>query len=223
MDRKELINKGAAAVRNTPHLFNAYKQFLLEDWGKLPEGCFGCKFNSYFNKWKNQVLSNNIIKMEEQINANKTYVLKDKSTNKYLYGEVYSNYSPDGHWIKYLKLIPEGKELFMVLPEGISRTDEDQATEEEFKKKELNEEPETGDAVVNETIVFDEKTSDELNEEPKNEDQVSDSINEVDAESNGIIEIASEELSNQKEVITEEPTNEDPVEENPKRGRKKQA
>lgn len=192
MDRKELINKGAEAVRNTPHLFNIYKQFLIEDWGRLPQGCFQCQFNSYFNKWKNQILSNNIIKMEKQANINKTYVLKDKSANKYLYGEVYSNYSPDEHWIKYLDLKPEGKNLFLVLPEGVSRTDEDQATEEEFKKKELS------DLQEQEDVVADSENAElEISEEGNSEEVVSEN---------------TEDLQEQEDV----------VEDKPKRGRKKQ-
>lgn len=149
MDRKELINMGADAVRNTPHLFNAYKQFLIEDWGSIPPGCFGCQFKSHFTKWKSQILTDNIQKMENQTN-NKTYVLKDKSTNKYLFGEVYSNYSTDEHWLKYLELKPEGKSLFTVLPASVERTQEQQQTEDDFKKKELIESPTAEDVVVDE-------------------------------------------------------------------------
>lgn len=151
MERKELINKGADAVRNTPHLFDAYKQFLLQDWGSLPQGCFGCQFSNHFNKWKNQVLTDNITKMEKPINnTNKTYVLKDKSINKYLYGEVYSNYSSDEHWIKYLELKPDAKNLFLVLPATVDRTETDQVIEDDFKKKEPSNSPTTSDVVVNE-------------------------------------------------------------------------
>lgn len=140
MERLELINKGADAVRNTPLLFNAYKQFLLEDWGELPQGCFGCQFNNHFSKWKNQVLNNNITPMENRnTNNNKTYVLKDKSTLKYLNGEVWSSNSSDEDWIKYLELKPKAKDIFYVLPSAIEKTSEDESNEEDFKKKELSE------------------------------------------------------------------------------------
>ncbi|WP_144428861.1 hypothetical protein [Chryseobacterium sp. StRB126] len=151
MDRLELINKGADAVRNTPLLFNAYKQFLLEDWGQLPQGCFGCQFNNHFNQWKNQVLNKNIIPMEKKTeNSNKTYVLKDRGTLKYLYGDVWSNNSSDADWLRYMELKPEAKDLFYVLPQLADKTNEDLVIEKDYKKKELNDLPVTEDVVVNE-------------------------------------------------------------------------
>lgn len=203
MERKELIKKGADAVRNTPHLFAAYKQFLIEDWGKLPQGCFGCQFSSHFSKWKNQVLTDNIIPMENTVKPTKTYVLKDKSINKYLYGEVYSNYSPDEHWAKYLELKPEGKELFMVLPQGIERTDADQETEEEFKKKELS------DLQTTEDVVDDEVPAETESEITKDEVE---NIASTDT---------SEDLQTTEDVV--ETSAEQAVSEvKPKRGRKSQ-
>lgn len=203
MERKELIKKGADAVRNTPHLFAAYKQFLIEDWGELPQGCFGCQFSSHFSKWKNQVLTDNIIPMENTVKPTKTYVLKDRSINKYLYGEVYSNYSPDEHWVKYLELKPEGKELFMVLPQGIERTDADQETEEEFKKKELS------DLQATEDVVDDEVSAETESEITKDEVE---NIASTDT---------SEDLRTTEDVV--ETSAEQAVsEEKPKRGRKSQ-
>ncbi len=153
MERLELINKGADAVRNTPLLFNAYKQFLLEDWGELPQGCFGCQFNNHFSQWKNQVLNNNITPMESKtVNNNKTYILKEKGTLKYLNGEVWSSNSSDEDWINYLALKPQAKELFYVLPSAIEKTEIDKVNEEDFKKKELSESPMTEDAVVNNDV-----------------------------------------------------------------------
>lgn len=140
MERLELINKGADAVRNTPLLFNAYKQFLLEDWGGLPQGCFGCQFKNHFSQWKNQVLNNNIIPMENRNTSNnKTYVLKDKSTLKYLNGEVWSSNSSDEEWANYLIIKPQAKDLFYVLPSVLEKTEVDQNIEEDFKKKEPSE------------------------------------------------------------------------------------
>lgn len=153
MDRIELINKGADAVRNTPLLFNAYKQFLIEDWGELPQGCFGCQFNNHFSQWKNQVLNNNIIPMENKTeNSNKTYVLKDRGTLKYLYGDVWSSNSSDDDWLRYLGLKPDAKDLFYVLPMSLEKTTEDVIVEEDYKKKELNESPMTEDVVANEVL-----------------------------------------------------------------------
>ncbi|WP_312303906.1 hypothetical protein [Chryseobacterium sp.] len=153
MERLELINKGADAVRNTPLLFNAYKQFLLEDWGELPQGCFGCQFNNHFSQWKNQVLNNNITPMENKpVNNNKTYVLKEKGTLKYLNGEVWSSNSSDEDWINYITLKPQAKELFYVLPSAIEKTEVDKVNEEDFKKKELSELPMTEDVVVNNEV-----------------------------------------------------------------------
>ncbi len=153
MERLELINKGADAVRNTPLLFNAYKQFLLEDWGELPQGCFGCQFNNHFSQWKNQVLNKNITPMENKnVTNNKTYVLKDKSTLKYLNGDVWSNNSSDEDWIKYINLKPQAKDLFYVLPVAVEKTDSESEIEQDFKKKEPSESPVT-DVVVDDTKV----------------------------------------------------------------------
>ena len=153
MDRIELINKGADAVRNTPLLFNAYKQFLLEDWGELPQGCFGCQFNNHFTQWKSQVLNNKITPMEKKSeNSNKTYVLKDRGTLKYLFGDVWSNNSSDVDWLRYLELKPEAKELFYVLPKSAEKTDNDIKVEDDYKKKELNESPMTEDVAAKEVV-----------------------------------------------------------------------
>lgn len=158
MERLELINKGADAVRNTPLLFNAYKQFLLKDWGELPQGCFGCQFNNHFSQWKNQVLNNNITPMENKnVNNNKTYVLKDKSTLKYLNGDVWSNNSSDEDWIKYINLKPQAKDLFYVLPSAFEKTEVDNNIEEDFKKKELSE-SQTTDVVVDDLKTEDIKS-----------------------------------------------------------------
>lgn len=80
---------------------------------------------------------------------NKTYVLKDKSTLKYLNGEVWSSNSSDQEWANYLIIKPQAKELFYVLPSVMEKTEVDQNIEEDFKKKEPSELPMT-DAVVDE-------------------------------------------------------------------------
>lgn len=147
MNREELINKGADAVRNTPLLFNAYKEFLIQDWGRIPSGCFGCQFNNHFRKWSDQVLNKNIIPMKIS-NTERTYVLVDKSINRYLNGKVYSNYSTDEDWLEYLEKKPESRSLFHILPAASLKSEAETDLEEDFKKKEPIDLPISQDVVA---------------------------------------------------------------------------
>ncbi len=55
MTRQELIKKGSSEVRNNATAFSFFKSFLIEDWGAIPDGCFGCQFSTYFQSWKEYV------------------------------------------------------------------------------------------------------------------------------------------------------------------------
>jgi hypothetical protein len=55
MTRQELIKKGSSEVRNNATAISFFKKYLIEDWGKIPDGCFGCQFNNTFQKWKEYV------------------------------------------------------------------------------------------------------------------------------------------------------------------------
>ena len=61
MTKKELANKKSSEVRNNATLFSLFKDFLLEDWGKIPSGCFGCEFNKHYERWAKPYRENKII------------------------------------------------------------------------------------------------------------------------------------------------------------------
>jgi hypothetical protein len=55
MTRQELIKKGSSEVRHNATAFSLFKEFIIIDFGKLPDGCFGCQFNNTFQSWKEYV------------------------------------------------------------------------------------------------------------------------------------------------------------------------
>jgi hypothetical protein len=125
MTRQELIKKGSSEVRNNATAFSFFKAFLIEDWGAIPDGCFGCQFSTFFERWKRQVLNGTTNEVKEKILINKkinmnTYILKDKNFKTYFMGEVLSINSSDAEWVVYLKKHEDKKSLFTVLPSEIS-------------------------------------------------------------------------------------------------------
>jgi hypothetical protein len=125
MTREELINKGSSSVRNNATLFVLFKEFLIEDWGGIPEGCFGCQFSTTFDRWKRQVLAGTTNETKEINLKNKdtdmnTYILKDKHFKTYFKGEVLSANSSDAEWKEFLEKSEENKARFLVLPSEFS-------------------------------------------------------------------------------------------------------
>jgi hypothetical protein len=125
MTRQELIKKGSSVVRNDATAFSFFKSFLIEDWGAIPDGCFGCQFSTFFERWKKQVLKGTTIETKEKILTNKkinmnTYILKDKNFRTYFMGEVLSVNSSDAEWVAFLKKHEDKKSLFQVLPSEFS-------------------------------------------------------------------------------------------------------
>jgi hypothetical protein len=122
MTREELINKGSSGVRNNATLFALFKEFLIEDWGGIPEGCFGCQFSTTFERWQRQVLSGTTketILQKKDTDMN-TYILKDKHFKTYFKGEVLSANSSDAEWKEFLEKSEENKARFLVLPSEFS-------------------------------------------------------------------------------------------------------
>jgi hypothetical protein len=129
MTRQELIKKGSSEVRHNATAFSFFKSFLIEDWGAIPDGCFGCQFSTYFNRWKKQVLNGSTNETKEKILINKktnmnTYILKDKNFKTYFMGEVLSVNSSDSEWVVFLKKHEDKKSLFTVLPREFSTPEE---------------------------------------------------------------------------------------------------
>ena len=125
MTREQLIKKKSSEVRNNATLFNYFKNYLIEDWGALPHGCFGCQFSTTFDAWKRQVLEGTTSKtkaitlLNKETNMN-TYILKDKNFKTYFKGEVLSANSSDAEWKDFLEKSDENKSKFLVLPSDFS-------------------------------------------------------------------------------------------------------
>jgi hypothetical protein len=139
MTRQELIKKGSSEVRNNATAFSFFKSFLIEDWGAIPDGCFGCQFSTYFQRWKKQVLNGTTNQTKEKILINKstnmsTYILKDKNFKTYFMGEVLSINSSDAEWVAFLKKHEDKKSLFMVLPSEFSTPKEKEVEAEVVAK-----------------------------------------------------------------------------------------
>lgn len=149
MTREQLIQKGSQKVRTETNLFELFRQFIIEDWGNIPGDCFGCQFNTYFNQWSSQVLNKNITKMENKQANSKHYILKDKSTHRYLFGKVYSNHSSDADWVEYLTHNPSGASMFNVYPLGYEINKTQTEEELDYKKKVENKSTTSQDVVVN--------------------------------------------------------------------------
>jgi hypothetical protein len=131
MTRQELIKKGSSEVRNNATAFSFFKSFLIEDWGAIPDGCFGCQFSTFFERWKKQVLNGTTNQTKEVLtiklkNMN-TYILKDKNFKTYFMGEVLSINSSDAEWVAFLKKHQDKKSLFTVLPSEFSTPKEKEA------------------------------------------------------------------------------------------------
>jgi hypothetical protein len=125
MTRQELIKKGSSEVREDNDAISFFKKYLIEDWGKIPDGCFGCEFSKFFERWKKQVLNGTTNQTKEKILINKstnmnTYILKDKNFKTYFMGEVLSINSSDAEWVAFLKKHQDKKSLFTVLPSEFS-------------------------------------------------------------------------------------------------------
>lgn len=128
MTREQLAKIEAKKVRSDANLFALFKKYVTEDAGlmyssgKLPQGCFGCQFNSLFNKWRNLFLTpQKTTKMSNS--GKKTYELANKATKIYFKGQVLSNNSSDEawkEWINYpadVKKVEERKAYFNKLPQ----------------------------------------------------------------------------------------------------------
>ena len=125
MTKFELANKKSSEVRNNATLFDLFKTYLLEDFGKIPSGCFGCEFNTHFNRWSKPYKAGVVHERILTINTNKmTYILKDENYKTYHKGEVFSVNSSDAQWADFISAnesqMEQRKALFTVLPSEVS-------------------------------------------------------------------------------------------------------
>lgn len=107
MTKEELAKIEAKKVRSDTSLFALFRKYVTEDagliysTGKLPQGCFGCQFNSLFSKWQKLYQSPlNTIKMANS--EKKTYELENNATRIFFKGSVLSSNSSDEQWLEWL-------------------------------------------------------------------------------------------------------------------------
>jgi hypothetical protein len=141
MTRSDLIKKGSGVVRNNAAFFNAFKDYLIEDWGQIPDGCFGCKFQTYFNRWAAQVNKGNTKEIKEKTLTEKktemkTYILKDKNFKTFFKGEVLSINSSDSQWSEFIAKDEKNKAYFSVLPLEVASEKEKEDGAEFISEKE---------------------------------------------------------------------------------------
>ena len=126
MTKQELANKKSSEVRNNTTLFSLFKDFLLEDWGKIPSGCFGCEFNKHYERWAKPYRESKIIVQQIKTISNMNYILKDENFKTFFKGEVLSKNSSSAEWADFIlsNKTEERKELFIKLPLEISTEEE---------------------------------------------------------------------------------------------------
>lgn len=130
MTREELIKYDSRKVRSDSRLTSIFKKFLEEDAkdiyrdGKIPAGCFGCQFNTHYNRWVRFVKEEKTMtKVKETKKENMPYALKDKNMKVFFKGKALSSKSSGtdwNEWINYPKdkdKVKNRKELFEQLPE----------------------------------------------------------------------------------------------------------
>lgn len=124
----ELANKVSGEVRQNATLFALFQKYLIEDWGYVPSGCFGCDFLMHFTKWANPYKEN--LRIENNIKKIQMadYILKNEDYKDYFNGEVISKNSSSEEWITYINANPnqieKRKALFIKLPSEISTPEE---------------------------------------------------------------------------------------------------
>ncbi len=133
MTKQELANKKSSEVRNNTTLFSLFKSFLIEDWGSIPSGCFGCEFNKNFERWARPHRENKSVEPLKPKRKMEGFLLKDENYKTYHKGEVLSKNSSADEWTDFIfaneKQIEQRKALFLVLPSEVS-TDEQKVAEE---------------------------------------------------------------------------------------------
>lgn len=118
VSRIELAKMDANKVRRNAALFATFKEYVTEDAkylypnGKLPQGCFGCQFQSFFAKWKSFVLFGDNKKTKTLMaKSNKGYELVDKDYKVYFEGGILSKDSPAEDWLRWLEYPVEKEKL----------------------------------------------------------------------------------------------------------------
>jgi len=135
MTKEELAIKQGSEVRHNQVLFDLFQQFILEDWGSIPAGCFGCDFNKHFTNWAKPYKEGKRVETNKTRIMNADYILKDQDYKTFYKGEVLSKNSSSEEWAKFITenkdFTDMRKKLFKRLPSTVS-TDEEKAIENEI-------------------------------------------------------------------------------------------
>lgn len=171
LSKIELASKRSSDVRHNELLFDLFKKYLLEDWGNIPAGCFGCDFNKHFQKWSGPYLTKKKVELKKRENMAKDYILKDENYKTFYKGEVLSKNSSSEEWAEFINeneaQVEKRKSLFKQLPSSISTDSEKTVENELIEKEELEKKPESAPLVdAKDDVIVHTVTQEDLDNNP---------------------------------------------------------
>lgn len=171
LSKIELASKRSSDVRHNELLFDLFKKYLLEDWGNIPAGCFGCDFNKHFQKWSDPYLTKKKVELKKRENMAKDYILKDENYKTFYKGEVLSKNSSSEEWAEFINeneaQVEKRKSLFKQLPSSISTDSEKTVENELIEKEELEKKPESAPLVdAKDDVIVHTVTQEDLDNNP---------------------------------------------------------
>lgn len=177
LSKIELASKRSSDVRHNELLFDLFKKYILEDWGHIPSGCFGCDFNKHFQKWSEPYLTKKKVELKKRENMAKDYILKDENYKTFYKGEVLSKNSSSKEWAEFIleneTQVEKRKALFKQLPSSISTESEKVVENELIEKEELEKKPESApladakkETDPNEDVIYHTVTQEDLDNNP---------------------------------------------------------
>ena len=147
LTKEQLATKKGSDVRHNGPLFDLFKKYIIEDWGHIPAGCFGCDFNKHFQKWSQPYLKKTKSEIKKREIMQRDYILKDENYKTFFKGEVLSKNSSSSEWAEFVKENPAQEEkrrnLFSKLPSSLTSDAEKAIEDEKVEKDELEKKPES--------------------------------------------------------------------------------
>jgi len=159
LTKEQLATKKGSDVRHNGPLFDLFKKYIIEDWGHIPAGCFGCDFNKHFQKWSQPYLKKTKSEIKKREIMQRDYILKDENYKTFFKGEVLSKNSSSAEWAEFVQENPaqveKRKSLFSKLPSSLTSDAEKVIEDEKVQKDELEKKPES---VLPAAVKIDEET-----------------------------------------------------------------
>jgi hypothetical protein len=176
LSKIELASKRSSDVRHNELLFDLFKKYILEDWGNIPAGCFGCDFNKHFQKWSEPYLTKKKVELKKRENMAKDYILKDENYKTFYKGEVLSKNSSSEEWAEFINeneaQVEKRKSLFKKLPSSISTDTEKEVENEIIEEEEIEKKPESAPLVdAKEDVIVHTVTQEDLDNNPGLEEE----------------------------------------------------